>query len=165
MADEVEATEARWLSPAELESWMPFSAMLMALRSALEAQLQRDGTLSLFGYLAMAGLSEAPQRTLPMKDLAVLANGSLSRLSHAVAGLERRGWVRRSPAPGNGRITNATLTDAGLAKLRATAPGHVEAVRGMVLDALTEGQLRTLGELSRLILANLAESGEPSGRR
>jgi len=142
----------RWLSPDELDSWIPFSGMLLTLVSALDGQLQRDAKLSLFGYLVMAGLSDAPGRTLPMSELAVLGNGSLSRLSHAVSTLERRGWVYRSPSPENGRVTNATLTDAGYAKIVATAPGHVETVRRFVLDALSEDQLRETGEVSRQIL-------------
>jgi DNA-binding MarR family transcriptional regulator len=149
----------RWLTTAELEAWMPFSAMLMNLLSALDTQLQRDAKLSLFGYLVLAGLSDAPERTLPMSDLAVLANGSLSRLSHAVAKLERQGWVTRSPAPGNGRITVATLTDAGFSKIAASAPEHVETVRDLLLDQLTPDQLRSLGEASRAILARARRGG------
>lgn len=157
MADPTDSS--RWLSAAELDAWMPFSAMLMNVLSALDSQLQRDAKLSLFGYLVLAGLSDAPERTLPMSDLAVLANGSPSRLSHAVAKLEREGWVVRSPCPGNGRVTVATLTDAGQAKLAASAPAHVESVRDLVLDQLTAEQLRTLGEASRSILAR-ARCGE-----
>ncbi|MFJ6825523.1 MarR family winged helix-turn-helix transcriptional regulator [Streptomyces niveus] len=140
-----------WLSATELESWVPLSGMLLGLVSALDAQLQSDAKVSFFGYLVLAGLSEAPGRTLPMSDLSVLAHGSLSRLSHAVSTLEKRGWVRRSPSPGNGRVTVATLTDAGYDKLVATAPGHVEAVRRLVLDPIDADQLRALGQISTVI--------------
>jgi DNA-binding MarR family transcriptional regulator len=157
VADPSDST--RWLDSVELDAWMPFSAMLMNVMSALDSQLQRDAKLSLFGYLVLAGLSDAPEHTLPMSDLAVLANGSPSRLSHAVAKLERDGWVVRSPCPGNGRVTVATLTDAGRAKIAASAPAHVESVRDLVLDQLTADQLRTLGEASRAILAR-ARCGE-----
>jgi DNA-binding MarR family transcriptional regulator len=153
------APEPRWLDDAELGAWIPFSAMLMALLSALDAQLKRDAGLSLFAYTAMAGLSEAPERTLPMSELAVLANGSLSRLSHAVSSLERRGWVQRSPCPDNARITLATLTDAGYKKVLATAPGHVETVRRLVLDAVSPDRLHTLGALSRQVLVSLGHPG------
>src|ERR1700757_2364433 len=105
-----------WLSDTELAAWMPFSAMLMGLPSALDTQLQRDAKLSLFGYFVLAALSEAPERTLPMSDVAVLVVGSLSRLSHAVSPLERRGWVPRHTAPGGRRRMLATLTEAGYAK-------------------------------------------------
>jgi DNA-binding MarR family transcriptional regulator len=151
--------EPRWLDDAELDAWIPFSAMLMALPSALDTQLKRDADLSLFGYMAMAGLSEAPGRRLAMSELAVLANGSPSRLSHAVSSLERRGWVRRSPCPSNARITYATLTDAGYEKILATAPAHVETVRRLVLDSITPHQLHTLGALSEQILATLGHPG------
>ena len=157
--DDNAAQEPRWLDNAELDAWIPFSAMLMALPSALDTQLRRDADLSLFGYMAMAGLSEAPGRTLPMSELAVLASGSLSRLSHAVSSLERRGWVRRGPCPGNARITYATLTDAGYDKIEATAPGHVETVRRLVLDSVTPDQLHTLGALSVQILGALGHPG------
>ncbi|MFE3591321.1 MarR family winged helix-turn-helix transcriptional regulator [Streptomyces niveus] len=140
-----------WLSATELESWVPLSGMLLGLVSALDAQLQSDAKVSFFGYLVLAGLSEAPGRTLPMSDLSVLAHGSLSRLSHAVSTLEKRGWVRRSPSPENGRVTVATLTDAGYDKLVATAPGHVEAVRRLVLDPIDADQLRALGRISTVI--------------
>jgi DNA-binding MarR family transcriptional regulator len=142
----------RWLNHAELECWIPFSGMLMSLISALDAQMQRDAKLSLFSYMVLAALSEEPERTMPMSDLAMLTNGSLSRLSHAVAGLERRGWVTRSPAPSNGRIIVATLTDAGYEKVVAAAPRHVETVRGLVLDGLDDEQLGQLGGASRAIL-------------
>ena len=100
----------------------------------------------------MAMLSQSPARTLRMSQLAVLAEGSLSRLSHVVSRLEKRGWVCRSPDPGDGRYTLAVLTGEGWDKIVATAPGHVEAVRRYVLDPLTKTQARQLGELCRRIM-------------
>src|SRR4051794_39344159 len=118
---------------------MKLSVVLMRLPQELDAQLQRDAGLSWFEYLILAGLSEAPERTLRMSRLAVRASGSLARLSHGVARLERRGWVVRRPCPEDGRYTNATLTDAGWEKIVATAPGHVETVRRLVVEALGPG--------------------------
>ncbi|MEV6737141.1 MarR family transcriptional regulator [Streptomyces sp. NPDC051104] len=119
--------EPRWLTSDERDAWLSLIAMTIKLPAALEAQLQRDAAITLYEYLVLAGLSEAPDRTRRMSDLAVLANGSLSRLSHVVKRLERRGWVRREPCPEDGRATNAVLTEAGWTKTVATAPGHVEA--------------------------------------
>ncbi|MGD9986758.1 MarR family winged helix-turn-helix transcriptional regulator [Pseudonocardia sp.] len=152
----------RWLDDGELQSWHSFSGMLLTLPGFLDAQLQRDEDLSLFGYLVMAGLSDAPQRTLRMSELAVLTQGSLSRLSHAVAKLERNGWVERRPCPGNGRVTIATLTDDGAAKLAAAAPGHVAAVRRLVTDPLGPELFARLGEASRRILDVTAGPGCPA---
>jgi DNA-binding MarR family transcriptional regulator len=151
--------DTRWLSDTELAAWIPFSGMLIGLLSALDTQL-RDAKLSLFGYLVLAALSDAPERTLAMSDLAVSAGGSLSRLSHAVSALERQGWVSRHPAPANGRITLATLTRAGYTKLVASAPAHVETVRRLIIDPLTKQQLNELGRISETVLAELNSTTE-----
>jgi DNA-binding MarR family transcriptional regulator len=91
-----------------------------------------------------------------MSDLAAMASGSLSRLSHVVSRLEKRGWVRREPCPGDGRFVNAVLTDEGWDKVVATAPGHVAAVRRLVVDCLSPEQLAALGCASGVILGEIA---------
>ena len=149
------ADSPRWLSPSELNAWLPLGGLLLKLPAALDAQMQRDSGLSHFEYLVLANLSEAPGRTRRMSELAMLANGSLSRLSHVVKRLEGRGWVQRRPCPGDGRYTNAVLTGDGWQKVVASAPGHVEAVRTLVLDALTEDELEELGGIARRILGRL----------
>ena len=116
----------------------------MRLLPALDAQLRRDAGISHFEYEVLAALSEAPERTLRMSDLAVLAEGSLSRLSQVVARLEKKKWVRRTPDPTDGRYTLAILTDDGWDKIVATAPGHVNEVRRLVIDPLTNTQLNQL---------------------
>jgi DNA-binding MarR family transcriptional regulator len=99
--------------------------------------------------MVLAVLSEQPSRTMRMSDLAALANGSLSRLSHVARRLEGQGFLARHACPEDGRATNAVLTDDGWAKVVATAPGHVATVRRLVFDALSpaqRGQLRTIGD-------------------
>ena len=147
-----------WLTAEEQAAWRSVVALLIRLPAAIEAELQRDAGLSHFDYLVLSGLSEAPDRTLRMSDLAAMASGSLSRLSHVVSRLEARGWVRREACPGDGRFINAVLTDDGWAKVVATAPGHVAAVRRLLVDVLTPGQLRELGAISVEVLAGLAQS-------
>jgi DNA-binding MarR family transcriptional regulator len=151
-----ESAEApRWLNAGELQAWLPVGGLLLKLPAALDAQMQRDSGLSHFEYLVLASLSEAPDRTRRMSALAALANGSLSRLSHVVKRLEARGWIERKACPSDGRYTNAVLTDAGWEKVVASAPGHVEAVRTLVLDALSDTELAQLGEMARRILNRL----------
>jgi DNA-binding MarR family transcriptional regulator len=151
----------RWLTAAELAAWRPLGGLLLKLPAALDTQMQRDSGLSHFEYLVLASLSEAPGRTRRMSALAALANGSLSRLSHVVKRLEARGWITRQPCPEDGRYTNAVLTDTGWEKVVASAPGHVEAVRSLILDALTEGELEQLGDMARRILTRLDATGDP----
>jgi DNA-binding MarR family transcriptional regulator len=147
--------EPRWLTDEEQQAWRPFAALLFRLPAVLDAQLQRDAQITHFEYMVLISLSEAPDRTLRMSDLAAMANGSLSRLSHVVSRLERRGWVRRQPCPADGRFINAVLTGEGWEKVVATAPGHVEAVRKLIVDALTPEEFRALGAASAQILDHL----------
>src|SRR5690242_5580443 len=147
-----DASQPRWLDPDEQETWLSLVSVLIRLPGALDAQLQRDAGISHFEYQVLAGLSMAPERTLRMSVLAGFVEGSLSRLSQVVARLEKRGWVRRTPDPADGRYTLAILTDAGWEKVVATAPGHVEAVRGFVFDPLTKAQQRQLRDIGRRIM-------------
>jgi DNA-binding MarR family transcriptional regulator len=142
---------------------MTLMGVLTRLPTALDAQLLRDSGLSHFEYGILAGLSETPDRTLRMSVLAVLAEGSLARLSQAVGRLEKRGWVRRSPDPTDGRYTLATLTEEGWDKIVASAPGHVENVRTLVFDSLTKAQVRQLQEIGRRILAATDPEGACPG--
>ena len=144
--------EPRWLSSEERQTWLTVVGVMMRLPGALDAQLQRDAGLSHFEYLVLAGLSEAPERTRRMSDLAGFAESGLPRLSQVVGRLEKRGWVRRSPDPSDGRITLATLTEEGWDKVVQTAPGHVEAVRTLVFDPLTTAQVRQLTDIGQRIM-------------
>src|SRR2546422_375182 len=109
--------------------------------------------------MVLACLSEAPGRTLRMSDLAAMAHGSLSRLSHVVKRLEKRDWVHRSPCVEDGRYINATLTDGGYAKLVDSAPGHVAAVRTLVVDTLSAGQIEELADIGGRIAEALDRNG------
>jgi DNA-binding MarR family transcriptional regulator len=85
-------------------------------------------------------------------------------MSHLIKRLEKRGWVRRELDPADGRYTNAILTEAGWAKVVATAPGHVETVRRLVVDVLTPAQLRQLGDLSDRLLRGMTPGDCPPGQ-
>jgi DNA-binding MarR family transcriptional regulator len=141
-----------WLSDEQQAAWRPFAALLFRLPALLEAQLQKDAGIGHFEYMVLVSLSETPGRTLRMSELAAMASGSLSRLSHVVARLEAKGWVRREPCPGDGRFINAVLTDSGWDKLVETAPGHVAAVQKLLVDTLTPEELGSLGVISANIL-------------
>ncbi|GAA4541132.1 MarR family winged helix-turn-helix transcriptional regulator [Pseudonocardia xishanensis] len=147
--------EPRWLSPAELKAWMAFVAATTLLDGALDRQLQRDSGMPHAYYLILAMLSDAPDHTLRMSELASATQSSQSRLSHAVTRLERQGWVRRRPCPDDRRSTFATLTEDGLAALRAAAPGHVGTVRDNLFDALTPEQVGQLETICGAMLARL----------
>ncbi len=147
--------DTRWLTDAELRAWIRVIAVVEMLPGVLDSQLQRDADLSHFEYLCLAMLSDAEGRTLRMTELASRTNATLPRLSHVVKRLESRGYVSRRQAADDRRAIDASLTDEGLAKLEATAPGHVAQVRESVLDALTPAQLSALGDACAAILTRI----------
>ena len=145
----------RWLDEEQQRTWRTWLSVAELLPRVLDAQLQRDAGLSHAAYVVLAMLSEAPGRSRRMSDLARRANQSQSRLSHTVARLEERGWVRRERSAEDGRGLVAVLTDAGWDVVRSVAPGHVEAVCAAVFDPLTDEQTRALGDALEAVLDRL----------
>lgn len=150
----------RWLDGQERATWLKLVAVLELLPGVLDSQLRRDAGITHFEYFVLAMLSEAPDRTLRMTELAQLTNSTLSRLSHVIRRLEERRLVERFPCPEDGRATNAHLAPEGWKLIQAAAPGHVSTVRENVLDALTRGQLAQLNAITTAMLLKL----DPAGR-
>ena len=145
----------RWLDEEQQRTWRAWLAVSELVPRVLDAQLQRDAGLSHAAYVVLAMLSEAPGRSRRMSDLARRANQSQSRLSHTVARLEDRGWVRRERSADDGRGNVAVLTDAGWEVVRTVAPGHVDAVREAMFAPLSAEQTRVLGDAMQAILEQL----------
>lgn len=145
----------RWLSDDEQATWRSFLVASRLLWDQVERQLQADAGLPHAYYEILVRLSEAPDRRLRMNQLASTSLSSRSRISHAVARMEEEGWVVREPCGTDGRGLDAVLTDAGLAQLRATAPGHVEQVRELLIDPLSPEQLAALRDISETLVEHL----------
>jgi DNA-binding MarR family transcriptional regulator len=148
----------KWLTDAQLDSWLSVVRLMTWLPWSIDQQLRRDSELGMVEYQVLAMLSESPQRTMRMSSLAEVTNASLSRLSHLVKRLEGRGLVRREPDPADGRFTNAILTDKGFKTLAGAAPGHVAHVRSLVIDVLSPEQLRRLGLAADRIVSRIDTS-------
>ena len=148
-------SEPRWLNAEEREAWLSWIAANALLGFALDQQMQRDAGMPMAYYQILVMLSEVPDRTLRMGILAERTQSSHSRMSHAVARLEERGWVRRHACDRDRRQTFATLTDEGFRVLAAAAPGHVAVVRKYLFDRLTPEQVRQLTEISDEIRSGL----------
>lgn len=142
-----------WLDEAQQRAWRAYIQASSTMWNALDRQLQRDSGINHAYYEILVTLSEAPGRTLRMSELAERLDSSRSRLSHAAARLEERGWIVREACPTDRRGQLARLTDAGFTALEAAAPGHVRAVRAVLVDALTPAQLDQLRVISEAITA------------
>ena len=148
----------RWLTPDELRAWLKLAGVMLKLQPALDSQLQRDSDLTHFEYLCLAMLSEHDDRTLRMSQLAAQTNASLSRLSHVVTKLEKRGLVERTPCADSRRVTMCRLTDEGWRHLVKAAPGHVETVRSLVFDGLDPDDLAAFERVAAHIVDRIDKS-------
>ena len=148
----------RWLSDLEQCAWRAYLEATQRLFEQLDRELQREVGMPLAYYQILAMLSEAPDHTLRMSDLAQLTWSSRSRVSHAVDRLEEKGWVERISCPSDKRGAYAVLTEAGLRVLEAAAPSHVSSVRRLVFDQLSAAELAAFAAQSRKIAERLAEA-------
>ncbi len=157
-ARDADEPPVKWLTAAEVDSWLSLVRLMTWLPWSIDQQLRHDSNLGMVEYQVLARLSNSPGRTLRMSSLADFTNASLSRLSHLVKRLEQRGLVRREPDPADGRFTNAILTEKGFQTLVEAAPGHVAHVRSLVIDVLSPEQLRRVGLAADRIMSHIDTS-------
>lgn len=141
-----------WLTPSQQRVWRDYLLAVALVNNHLEKRL-RDFGLDLGAYEILVCLSEAPDRRLRMSDLAEQVHQSRSRLTHAIARMERAGLVTRANCSDDGRGVNAQLTDAGFAVLAKAAPAHVASVREVFVDAIEADDFAALGRAMAAILA------------
>jgi DNA-binding MarR family transcriptional regulator len=148
--------EPQWLHPDEQRAWRAYLESSKILFDALDRQLQRDCDMPHAYFEILVRLSETEGWALRMSELATQTRSSRSRLSHAVARLEERGWVAREDCLTDRRGQLAKLTDTGFDVLRSAAPGHVAAVRSYLIDALDAEQLGQLAQIGEAIIAKVS---------
>ena len=92
----------KWLTAAEVDSWISLVRLAIWLPWAVDHQLRRDSNLAMVEYQVLAMLSQSPDRTMRMSSLAEVTNASLSRLSHLFKRLEGAAWSAGRPIPRTG---------------------------------------------------------------
>jgi MarR family transcriptional regulator, 2-MHQ and catechol-resistance regulon repressor len=96
-------------------------------------------------------LARSPQQRLRMSDLAGQTSLSTSGVTRVVDRMDRDGLVRREACSTDRRSSYAVITEAGLARLAAILPGHLELIQQWFIGQLTPGQLDGLLESLRVI--------------
>jgi len=81
----------RWLDAEERRIWLGWVFTSRLLWEEIERDLQRDSGFSFGQYEILVMLSEAPNRSRRMSELADATQSSRIRLSHAVSRLEELG--------------------------------------------------------------------------
>ncbi|WP_031058566.1 MarR family winged helix-turn-helix transcriptional regulator [Streptomyces sp. NRRL F-5702] len=144
----------RWLDPEQQAAWDSFIRMQEKLIGRHARRVQADSRMSPSDYIVLAKLTEAGGR-MRFMDLTKLVEWEKSRMSHQVARMAKRGLVRKEDCPDDGRGAFVVATPAGREAIEEAAPVHVEHVRRLFVEALTQEELDTLARISDRVLAHL----------
>jgi DNA-binding MarR family transcriptional regulator len=139
-----------WLTDKEMRAWRTYIETFGDLIAAIERDLA-EHDLTLGDYQVFVYLSEAPNRSMRMCDLADLLQLSPSGLTRRLDGLVRAGLVTREPSTDDRRVMLATLTPSGFAALEAAAPDHVASVRRHIFDHLDDAQVEAMASIFQAI--------------
>ncbi len=143
--------KARWLTPDQQRVWRLYLLGSARIDQYLDEDLRTFG-IDLAEYEILVCLSESENWQLRMSDLADQVHQSRSRLSHAITRLGKNGLVTRRRSKADRRGVYARLTDKGFNLLKQAAPHHVEAVRRILVDAVTPEDYQSLGRLMECVL-------------
>jgi DNA-binding MarR family transcriptional regulator len=154
----------QWLTAEQQQMWRAYMRVQLRLNYEMNGQLLTGHALSLGDYDVLVALSNAEKGRLQLSSLAATISWELSRLSHHLTRMERRDLVERQPSTVDGRARDAVLTAAGWAKLKAAAPGHVDAVRRLFFDGIEPALLPRLTQAFEQAYAHLVAHGSlPAG--
>ncbi|SKB08417.1 MarR family winged helix-turn-helix transcriptional regulator [Aeromicrobium choanae] len=133
--------DTRWLDETQQSAWRSFLGGTTVLMDRLDRDLRTEHGLSMSEYEILVRLSEAPDRSIRMADLAAALSHSRSRITHTISRLERDGIVLRTQCGTDGRGVTAVLTDKGFALLATAAHTHVRGVREYLIDQCSDEDL------------------------
>jgi DNA-binding MarR family transcriptional regulator len=146
-----------WLDEDQQSSWRAFAVGVTLLLDRLDADLQRDFDLSLTEYEILVRLSERPERSMRMAQLADALAHSRSRVTHTVTRMQKAGLVTRTSSPEDGRGIVCRLTDRGYALLAEAAHVHVRGVRDYLVDLASPADFAAVGRVMNSVADRLIE--------
>jgi DNA-binding MarR family transcriptional regulator len=149
------ARETRWLDSAQQRAWRAYIVGSTLLTDALDRELRQAHGLSLGEYEILVRLSESPERTLRMAQIAESMQHSRSRVTHTVTRMEKAGLIERCAAEGDRRGVEAKMTEKGWALLVEAAPTHVSGVRQHFVDLGSDEEFATMGRLMNAVADHL----------
>lgn len=149
------ASQTRWLNSEQQRAWRAFVIGTTLLTDTLDRELRQAHGLSLGEYEILVRLSESPNRTLRMAQIAESMQHSRSRVTHTVSRMEKAGLIARCAAEGDRRGVEARMTDKGWELLVQAAPTHVNGVREHFVDLATDEEFATMGKLMNAVADHL----------
>ncbi len=154
-------TETPWLDDTQQKAWRALTTFVNRALPEIERSLKAHDLLAVH-YSIFVSLSEAPDDSLRLADLAEEANLSQSRLTHRLRSLVDRGLVDVTPCPDDDRGKNATLTSAGRQLLETIAPVHAAHVKHLVFDHLNPAETAALAASMTKVADALRQPAEPT---
>lgn len=134
------------LKPEQLSTYFALTEAFSLLQHAVRQQLKAEGDLSYVQFEILAKLADADGQ-LTMTDLADGVVYSRSGLTHQAGLLEKAGLITRGASPHDQRATIVDITEAGRALVAKVLPGHIQVVRDLLFDSLSDQDVHTLGEV------------------
>lgn len=145
-----------------MKAWRSFIETSGDLLRAIERELQQFG-LDKGDYQLLAMLSDAPNHTMRLSDLASTLRLTRGGLTRRMQGVVDARLVATEKCETDARVTFARLTKKGHDLLKRVAPQHVESVRRLMIDLLSQAEIRAIGTAFTKISRNLsAESSADS---
>lgn len=153
------------LNAVEAAAWDSYIRMTHAVLGDIGRALTEHTDLSMADHDVLCGLACAGEDSMRLGTLAEAMGWELSRLSHQLGRMQRRGLVARHRCMEDGRGVTYALTNAGADAIRAAGPIHDNAVRDHMLAALPPEDLRQLTAIATKVLhyKSEQENQQPTG--
>ncbi|HYR49420.1 MAG TPA: MarR family transcriptional regulator [Candidatus Eisenbacteria bacterium] len=126
-----------------LGAWKALLRARATLLRQLATDLEKKTGLSLGDFDVLGQLAEGGG-SLRMTDLADRTLSSRSGMTRRIDRMVDEGLVRRANADGDARGVVVALTDAGLSRLKETAPVHLRGVAELFVARLDDQELAAL---------------------
>lgn len=139
------------LQGSALEVWRSYLQSQRSILRELDGDLVAAHGLTARDYEVLLYLAQAPDSKLPMSALAESTMLTRSGVTRLIDGLVSAGLIERASCTRDARVSYASLTEAGLEKLRDAGRTHVAGIRRLFLEHFSEAEIAQLAELlSRL---------------
>ncbi|MET0767480.1 MAG: MarR family transcriptional regulator [Aeromicrobium sp.] len=148
-------TDTPWLDTDQQRVWRAYLGGTTVLMDRLDRDLRTAHGLSMPEYEILVRLSESPDRSIRMAELADAVSHSRSRVTHTIARLEREGIVQRGQCSEDGRGVSAVLTDHGFSVLEQAAHTHVRGVHDYLIQAAGAEDLEAMGRIMQKVVEQL----------
>jgi DNA-binding MarR family transcriptional regulator len=134
------------LDPQQLGAYFALMEGVSLLQHQVEQHLRTEGDLSYVQFQLLARLADAHGH-LTMTQLADGVVYSRSGLTYQAGLLEKAGLITRGPSLDDERATLVAITENGRALFDRVLPGHIQVVRRLLFDPLTDDDLHHLGDI------------------